>query len=446
MTEGKKRRFPGAGWLGARLSRKMIVILLALAVTGWLLSFFWFLRDMRDYAGNIYDGVMRQSEEQARELASFLEGSRGDVSGLTRYLEERELGCILQDDQGRTVFQFMPESWLSPRLTASCGIPVTTGSGTLRAYVWSTAIDRDDLSDALGHQAFVGLSLFNLVLFLAAGVLLYLIILSPIIALRRTMLAYARRGDLPERSTRTDEVGKLQNAFADLTGELRAKEQSERRLIASISHDLKTPLTSVLGFSERLLSAQLPPEKQRQYLQSIHEKALRLKSIVDEFDEYIDVGLRDDRPMERLTAEELCADVRQEYEAELQEANVRLSVECACPGAAFLGNRDDLRRYFGNLIGNSIRHGGVRALELTLSCRRERDELVLEFRDNGTGVEPELLAQIFEPLYTSDRGRKVSGLGLSICRSIIRAHGGSVTAENAPGGGLLVRAVLPAAD
>ena len=135
MTEGKKRRFPGAGWLGARLSRKMIVILLALAVTGWLLSFFWFLRDMRDYAGSAYDRAMQQSEEQARELASFLKGSRGDVSGLTGYLEERELGCILQDDQGRTVFQFMPESWLSPRLTASCGIPVTTGSGTLRAYV-----------------------------------------------------------------------------------------------------------------------------------------------------------------------------------------------------------------------------------------------------------------------------------------------------------------------
>jgi signal transduction histidine kinase len=104
-----------------------------------------------------------------------------------------------------------------------------------------------------------------------------------------------------------------------------------------------------------------------------------------------------------------------------------------------------MRRYFGNLIGNSIQHGGAKNLELELLCRQQGEELVLEFSDNGVGVREELLQQIFEPLYTTDRGRKVSGLGLSICRSIIRAHGGTVTAENRPGGGLLVRAVLPCA-
>ena len=65
------------------------------------------------------------------------------------------------------------------------------------------------------------------------------------------------------------------------------------------------------------------------------------------------------------------------------------------------------------------------------------------FWDNGKGVPPELLQQIFEPLYTTDPGRKVSGLGLPICKSIMKAHGGTVGAESGPEGGLLVRASLP---
>ena len=70
---------------------------------------------------------------------------------------------------------------------------------------------------------------------------------------------------------------------------------------------------------------------------------------------------------------------------------------------------------------------------------------MFDFSDNGVGVAPELLQQIFEPLYTSDRGRKVSGLGLAICKSIITAHGGTIRAMRASGGGLLVRAALPVA-
>ena len=68
------------------------------------------------------------------------------------------------------------------------------------------------------------------------------------------------------------------------------------------------------------------------------------------------------------------------------------------------------------------------------------------FRDNGKGVPPELLRQIFEPLYTSDQGRKVSGLGLSICKSIAKAHGGGILADNAPDGGLVIRMSLPIVD
>ncbi len=446
-AEKVRRRFPGAGWLSAKLSRKMILVLLAAAGLGWLLSFSSVLSYLRAYVGETYDRTMAQAQEQARQVASFLEGSQGNCSGLEEYLTDRQLGCSVQDGQGTVLFQFMPEAWTRARLAVSSGASVPLRSGeTLRIYVWSSTLSRQDLIDAVGHRTFVGLALFSVTLFVVAGVMLYLLIVSPIIGLRRTMREYSETGTLPPRSLRMDEVGKLQNTFADLTGVLKAKEQSERRLIASISHDIKTPLTSVLGYSERLLSAQLSPEKRERCLHSIRDKGLAIQSIVDEFDDYLQAGLRDETPMELLSAQALCDGLRQEYQAELLDANVRLSIRCACPRAELICNPAHMRRYFGNLIGNSIQHGGAENLELEVLCRQVRGELVLEFWDNGNGVPDELLPQIFEPLVTSDPGRKVSGLGLSICRSIIRAHGGTVAAENRPQGGLLVRAVLPCAN
>jgi signal transduction histidine kinase len=448
MSEKRAAFFtPYLNWVRARLSRKLTVILVIVAVFGWLLSFLWFLYTFRNYAAVTYDAAMDRSLSQTQQVISFLAGSQGDFSGLDQYLQERELGCTIQDGDGVLLYQSAPQNWTAPTLTTSSAAPVTLASGrTLWVYVWSAAMSRQDLSNALGHQAFLALSLFNLSIFAAAGLLLYFLIVAPIIRLRRTMQNYSETGALPQRTARMDEVGKLQNTFSDLTGVLRAKEQSERRLIASISHDIKTPLTSILGYSERLLSAQLEEDKKRQYVRQIHDKGIAIKSIVDEFDDYLDAGLRDGTPMELMTARQLCDGVLEEYREELADTGVKLSVRCLCPQAKLIASRAHIRRYFGNLIANSINHGGREDLQLELLAHQEGHEIFLDFSDNGKGVAPELLQQIFEPLYTSDRGRKVSGLGLSICKSIIRAHGGAVCAHAAPQGGLTVRATLPLAN
>lgn len=294
------------------------------------------------------------------------------------------------------------------------------------------------------RSVLIKMLVLNICVFLVVAVTIYLLAVAPIVRLRRTMRHYYESGEQPERTQRQDEIGKLQNTFADLAGVLESKEKAERRLIASISHDIKTPLTSVMGYSERLLSADLTPEKRTQYQRSVYEKAQSIKSIVDEFDDYIEVGLRDTAPMRLMTAGELCEMLRGEYETELRDANVGFTLSCRCPDAQLLCNWEHMRRYFGNLIGNSFQHAHVEHLELALICQQEMEQVVFYFQDNGIGVPPGELSKIFEPLYTSSRGRKVSGLGLSICKSIITAHGGTVSAENIPGGGLRLRAALPA--
>lgn len=291
--------------------------------------------------------------------------------------------------------------------------------------------------------AALSMLLFNLLVLAVAAILFFLLVIAPIVRLRKTIQQYSASGQAPERTVRSDEIGRLQNAFVELTETIERKEQAERRLIASISHDIKTPLTSVLGYSERLRSNNLSPERKEQYLDLIHEKALHLKAMVDEFDDYLDMGLRDTAPMSLMDAGELCRRLQREYSNELEDAGVSFRVECLAPEAQLICSWEHMRRLFGNLISNSINHAQAPHLALELQCRKEDDRLLLSFRDNGVGVPPELLDQIFEPLYTSDRGRKVSGLGLAICGSIVKAHGGVIHAQNAPTGGLLIEMTFP---
>lgn len=351
-----EKNFPGVGWLSSRISRKLVVIVVALALLDWAVISLHFVGMLSD----IYTAA--------------------DPTVASRY-------------------------------------------------------------------AALSILIFNLLVLAVAAVLLFLLVFAPIIRLRRMMGEYYASGKAPERTVRADEIGRLQNTFADLTAVAEQKDQAERRLIASISHDIKTPLTSVLGYSERLRSAELSDERREQYTQLIHEKALRIKAVVDEFDDYLDVGIHSsDHPMTLMTAGELCSRLQSEYDEELQDAGVEFQVQCHCPDAQLICNWQQLRRLFGNLISNSINHAQAPHLKLTVQCRREGERLRLTFQDNGVGVPEELLGKIFEPLYTSDKGRKVSGLGLSICQSIIKAHGGSLRAENAPGGGLSVEAFLPCVE
>lgn len=281
-------------------------------------------------------------------------------------------------------------------------------------------------------------------IFLLVALAVYLILLKPIVQLRAAMRRYYEKDEKPQHTARRDEVGRIQNAFADLVAVVENKELAQRRLIASISHDIKTPLTSVIGYSERLRDDQLTEEKRRAYQERVYEQAMRIRALVDAFDDYLDTGLQSgSTPMMLTTAGALCEKLEQEYRFELSDAGISFQVKCAAPDAKVICSWEHLCHLFGNLISNAIQHAGAHPLALELTCCQEAKDVVFRFSDNGKGVPEELLDEIFQPLYTSDKGRKVSGLGLSICRSIAKAHGGTLVAQNRPQGGLELTLRLP---
>ena len=442
MKNNKIRVF-GMTWLNRRLSRKMVLGLIIIATLSWIFMCRSFMTYLSNNARRSYDVMISHADGYAQDVAAILERSE-NFNRLQYYLEKHELGCIVWDADGRLIFAYTNPVNDNHGVIASIKRESTLGSGqNITFQIWTHSTPQQDLIDSLRYKVRSGLFLLNVCIFLLMAVLIFTIVVIPVVQLRKTMRLYYEQGKLPKRSNRMDEIGKLQNTFADMVEVIQAKEQAEHRLVASISHDIKNPLTSIMGYTERLLSTELPPEKQRQYLRCVYDKALGIKSLVDKFDEYLDVGLRDTVPMISVKAKDICSMLQKEYGAELEDAGVNFEINCRCPESCLMCNMDDLKRFFGNLIGNSICHAGAEHLELHILCQKQEDQIEFCFWDNGHGVDPVILPKIFEPFYTTDRGRKVSGLGLSICKNIAKAHGGTVSAENVPKGGLLIRLLLP---
>lgn len=276
------------------------------------------------------------------------------------------------------------------------------------------------------------------VILLFISILLYLQYVKPIEKLQKSIRNY-KKGEMPEASRRMDEIGKLQNSFVQLANDLREEKQKQNRIIASISHDIKTPLTSVMGYAELLKTGKLSEERKTRYVDTIYEKSDAIKALIGEFDDYLSYNLQPSFHKQKVSADELCQLLKEDYKEELESAGIQFKIIDVCEKASIIADLSKLRRIFGNIIGNSIKHfGNIQNPAILVICSQVKNTMRFQISDNGTGIPNEILSHIFESFFTSDDGRKVAGLGLSICKEIVEAHEGRIWAENNKGGGLSI--------
>lgn len=269
------------------------------------------------------------------------------------------------------------------------------------------------------------------------GIFTYVEYLTPIVSIQESMKNY-KNGIKPKKSKRKDEFGYLQNTFVDITENLEKEKQKQNRIIASISHDVKTPLTSIMGYSERLKKGQVSKEKQEKYLDVIYVKSKEIKDMVEEFDEYLSYNLEDTLKKQKIAVKDLMEIIKADYIDELNTNKIRL--EIINNGSEYVNiDLSKIRRVFDNLISNSIKHLKNEDRKIKIEVSKHKDKDLFVFSDNGTGVEKDRLEKIFEMLYTEDDARKVAGLGLAICKQIIESHEGKIWAENNQEGGLSIK-------
>ncbi len=258
------------------------------------------------------------------------------------------------------------------------------------------------------------------------------IVLKPLKKLSKDIES-CKNGEKPELADYDDgEIGDIQRSFLELSYRLDEEKKKQNRIIASISHDIKTPLTSVMGYTELLKNPNLTPERREKYLSTIYAKAKEIQDIVEEFDEYLSCELDDDDDMRYHPLRELTERLVQQAASEFPMSSLSVNTVCTTDGY-LLCDESKLRRVFMNIVTNSVNHGKSDHTEISVYVTRQGEYAVFAFTDNGCGVDKNDLKKIFEPMYTTDKSRSVAGLGLAICKQIIEHHKGEIYAKSEKG-------------
>jgi two-component system sensor histidine kinase BaeS len=281
---------------------------------------------------------------------------------------------------------------------------------------------------------------------LILGILLSRTLTSPIREL--TLATHAvSEGDLSQqvRVRSRDELGELARAFNKMSAELARSVNARRQMTADIAHELRTPLSLILGHAEAVHDGVLPPT--RENFEIVREEAARLEHLVDDLRtlSLADAGELSLNP-QPVPAQKLLQETAAHYRYQLQKKGVTLDLEIPAPLPDLKVDPARMTQVLTNILDNALRHT-PEGESIQLSARRVLDRVEIAIRDHGPGIPIEDVDRIFDRLYRTDASRHRddggSGLGLAIARSIVQAHGGQIRAESRPDHGLTIHISLP---
>lgn len=256
---------------------------------------------------------------------------------------------------------------------------------------------------------------------------------------------------------RADEFRPVCQDFNEMAGRLKAnvqqlqnEEKSRKTLIAGISHDIRSPLTSIRAYVEGLLDGiARTPEAQRKYLTTIKTKAEDLEHIVSQLFLYSKMELGEGADaLAPLRLDTFLRDTLEELKPEYAQEGLDIGYDLS--PAEILGDPVQLGRVVINLADNSLKYKNSPQGRLDVRLFREEDNLVLSFADDGPGVPEEALPHLFEVFYRGDPARQNpgsgSGLGLAIVAGAAKNLGAEVAAQKSPLGGLEIRMIWRESD
>ena len=290
-------------------------------------------------------------------------------------------------------------------------------------------------------------ALIGAVIALLLGVFLSRTLTRPIRELTRATHAVSE-GDLsqqvPVRSK--DELGELAQAFNRMSSELSRSINARRQMTADIAHELRTPLSLILGHAEAVHDGVLPPSMEN--FEIIREEATRLEHLVNDL-RTLSLADAGELSMEKQIVEpgRLLNEVSALYQYQTQKKNISLETDVAPTLRNIEVDPGRMTQVLTNILDNALRYtadGG----RIVLGAKDVEDTVELSVQDSGPGLSAEDIDRIFERFYRVDASRQRedggSGLGLAIARSIVQANGGQLSAESEPGKGLKVKIRLPA--
>lgn len=266
-------------------------------------------------------------------------------------------------------------------------------------------------------------------------------VVQPLAQMNRVAKEIAE-GDFAQRVTveSDDELGELCESFNLMAESLQNHEKNRRDMISSISHDLRSPLTSMQGFLTAMLDGTIPPERQERYLKIVLEETNRLSRMTEGIVELSHAQ------SSSILLEETAFDINElirsnivMQEPQLKEKRVSIKAMFAEQQTIVQGDRDKISRVVQNLLHNAIKFSpeeGTIEVETTLT---DKKKVLIAVKDEGCGISEEEQKYIFNRFYKTDESRNQdkagSGIGLAIVREFLQAHGESITVKSEVGKG-----------
>ncbi|MCD8039546.1 MAG: HAMP domain-containing histidine kinase [Lachnospiraceae bacterium] len=259
---------------------------------------------------------------------------------------------------------------------------------------------------------------------------------------------------LPE--TRDAEIGQLFGNYEQMR--LRLKENAEEKvenerkqkeLISNISHDLKTPITSIKGYIEGIMDGVAnTPEKMDKYIKTIYNKANDMDRLINELTTYSGIDTNKiPYNFHILNISDYFSDCIEEIGLDLESKNIHLNyTNLAAPDTCVVADPEQMKKVINNIISNSVKYMGHDNGVIDISILEENESVKIELEDNGRGIAQKDIGNIFERFYRADASRNSmqggSGIGLSIVKKIIEDHGGYVWATSKEGEGTCMHFIL----
>lgn len=294
-------------------------------------------------------------------------------------------------------------------------------------------------------KLFAAISLW---VFLAILIGVYIVserITAPIKKASHAAAQYAM-GDFTERIPveGQDEIATLSRAINNMADSLSKTEENRNTFIANVSHDLRTPMTTIAGFADGILDGTIPPEKQSHYLEIISSETHRLSRLVSSLLEMSKAGKGNINPVRfNLTEKARQAIIGLESRIDAK----KIEIEFNCDEDMFVtADTDSIHQVVYNLTENAVKfcnEGGT----ITINIGKEGKKAFFEIRNTGEGIPKEELPLLFERFYKSDRSRGLDktgmGLGLYIVKTNLASHGEGITVTSEPGQYTCFRFTLP---
>lgn len=229
----------------------------------------------------------------------------------------------------------------------------------------------------------------------------------------------------------SDEIAQLAQSLNDMAGSLNEQEKRRREFISNISHDLRSPLTSMKGFVQAIIDGTIPPEKQEHYLKIVLDESERLESLANNI---ININNLENKETELNLSDfdinELIKKIVFNFETRVSSKKINLRVTFQEKSIYVRADYEKIQRVIYNLLDNAVKFTDVGG-EIFLETNIKDKKALIYVRDNGRGISEDDKKRIFDRFYKADISRgedkKGSGLGLSIVKNFIVAHGEIIT-------------------